>query len=465
MDFTGLALLTKDVLPGIPLTRMMPLEQIMVEALQSSTRRTKKMKRKIKMEVLKETEADIKQQIIDIEKEIQVLDKKLYGSPPDLEARAQLDILYAKKQALLDTISPREQNEPPEKDDHGCVKGVQTWDTESETCVDLPTEEQVATTDTTPDTGPGLRKLKPKSIQPDEHGQCPQGYILSTQLGNCILDESCPEGQHFDQDEQRCLPDTVPKPETPETAVGTPAAPREQEMPTAGEQPPITHPKIGPMPPSGEPAPEATAPVATAPEKETPPDPHTCPDGYHYDASSTPPCVPDTPMPEPTIGVTAETLPTLEEKVGRLKAEKKAETLKEKVASWERDYAKLYEKHQQLTGAFQQRGLTIEKLHVQKDNAVRDFNNKCVEAEKWKRLRDEASGLRDDYMHQLEGTKTKLTDVSRRYNDSLGTNLELSRKLTQAHEDYLEVASKAERLEAALKKKDILSKKSLKMKV
>lgn len=46
--FTGLALLTKDTLPGIPLTRLMPLESIMVEALQIANE-TKKRKIIIKI--------------------------------------------------------------------------------------------------------------------------------------------------------------------------------------------------------------------------------------------------------------------------------------------------------------------------------------------------------------------------------------------------------------------------------
>jgi len=367
MEFTGLALLTKDVLPGIPLTRMMPLEQIMVEALQvdetKTYRRTRKVKR-IKMEVLEQDE----------------------------EPKPRSDAERAKAHF---NISDEE------------------WDK-------LSDEEKQAYIDKLPERG-------------------------SAEASAATPDDSNADVSHADRGGTRSLKGTMMHPET-KTVMGTSVVPDKTrtedvltdaptEVPAAGEQPPILSPPDKPMPKSGEP-PEEVPFSPVEPEKETPPEPHICPDGQHYDADAN----------------------------HRYQAEEKARHAKGDALDWEEKHDEIYKKYQQLHGAHRQQEILVQKLHEQKDNAVRDYNNKCVESEKWKRLRDEASGLRDDYMHQLEDTKAKFTDVSRKYNDSLGTNLELSKKLTQAHEDYLEKAAENERLKAAMNKAKSIGKKIVRIK-
>jgi len=250
MEFTGLSLLTKDVLPGIPLTRMRPLESIMVEALQTSTE-TKRRKKtlKVKMKVT-------------------------------------------------------EQAEEPEKDEHGCVVGKQKWDAEAEKCVDLPVEqatdppatcgegeiwdakqgkcvptgetgqtEQVTTpTDLTKPLSPGQRDLGIGAVEPDEHGQCPDGYIINDTLGKCVRDESCPEGKHFDHKAQQCVDDMPPRVETPETAVGLSPAPKEDLVTvdtTPGEAP---YERPMPVPEPTPPSPSSTRPSQMPPEAEPAPE-------------------------------------------------------------------------------------------------------------------------------------------------------------------------------------------------
>ncbi len=57
-EFTGLSLLTTQSLPGIPLTRLMPLENIMVEALQTSTPNQKIGEKRMKVKAIVKEQAE-----------------------------------------------------------------------------------------------------------------------------------------------------------------------------------------------------------------------------------------------------------------------------------------------------------------------------------------------------------------------------------------------------------------------
>jgi len=456
MYFTGLSLLMKNVLPGIPLTRMLPLEQIMVEALRVDETKGKQNRRKrkvtrIKMEVLEqEPEKDEHGCIIGKQKWD---GEKCVAISPEEQARSD-----AERAKAHFNISDEDWNKLSDEEKQAYIDKLP----------ERGSAEQVATVDITPDTGPGQRQLKPKSVQPDEHGQCPEGYILSTALGNCILDESCPEGQHFDQDEQKCMPDIVPKPETPETAVGTPAAPREDvltdaptEVPTAGEQPPVTGTKkIGPMPPSGEPAPEAptTLPTPVTPEKEPAPEPHTCtePD-HHWDADLNM-CVPDEPITEAALQLS-------QAKVDKITAETALKTVEQQRDIWKNSCQKSIAKTLEQQVKIKTLEERITKLENLRNEAQRNFLNEQTRKEEAISKHRTEIANREEYREQAEQWKKTHENISRKYHAALATNLELSKKLTQANEDYLTVASKCERLEAQLNKAKSISKKIYKLRV
>ena len=429
MGFTGLALLTKVVLPGIPLTRMMPLESIMVEALQVDEtinfRRKKKVK-KLEMQIIEDT----------------------------VEPECPEGTIYNPSTQTCDPEPP--QNEPQAE---GVVVPVQ---------------------DITDTTGPGMRNLKPKSVQPDEHGQCPDGYRLSTELGNCILNEECPEGSHFDQNEQKCMPDTVPKPETPSTSVGQSPAPRESTPDdavhdtTAGEDP---HER--PMPKPGENPPDdsttkkdVTVPKSASPEVEPaslpevtsdqPPlqgdsakplpgskDPHDCPDGQHYDYDAAS-CVPDDPITE---------------RVKRFQAEDRADSYKTRLAKMEKRYVQLDTLYQQLLGKIRAEKQARGRMEKQIDRYNIEKVNDEVKIRDMERRVEDLTLARDDYKQQLEKLQRIHNETDRRYRDTLATNLELSTRLRKANEDYLKIAGEKELVETKLGKARNEAKKIVKIKV
>lgn len=480
MYFTGLALLTKETLPGIPLTRIIPLESIMVEALQSSTKidRRKKKVTKLKMEAIEQDE---------------------------------------------------------ETDEHGCVKGKQTWDSESEKCVEI--QEKALTADEIKakikdllakrqqldaehdqesdtfwteydllsieinaledalaaiipldildvgekkileDTKEFIRKLKAKreqvttvditpvvpkpSTEPDEHGQCPEGKRLNA-LGKCVETEECGEGRHWDANANEgqgdCVADTPPKPEHPETSHGLPAAPQEDvltdaplEQPKTGEQPPTTGTKkIPPTPAAGEqPAvtgdtPEPQEPMQpTEPGEIKPKPPHECPDGHHYDYDVDQ-CVPDAPIVE---------------RVKRIKAELKAKNATEKAAKWELHYVKLDEKFQQLRGTCQELRSNVKSMLAQGEQHRKDLVEAQVARDKAIRLRDEAAGLRDDFHAKLEKFRRENTKLAKQYDAILTVATSRNERNVELNAEILEHLATIEQLNEKLKKALILNKK------
>lgn len=410
MEFTGLSLLTTASLPGIPLTRLMPLESIMVEALQTSTIKPKGEKRmKIK----------------------------------------------------------------------AVVKEAGT--------VDVPAETQ-------------------PNIQPDEEGQCPEGMKLSTLLGKCVPIDMTPEQVPSDALRTRRRADTTqdyPVPDSAKTVMGTPAvtdnytmksgpafghkgAPTGQESrrefggtqysnfedcvsqnsdkgdpdaycaevmrkshgetlqpddempkPELGDQ--VQRTKLDPAHTttlSGEPyMPEGDITMhPTEPHKEKPDEPHTCPDGYHWDIDATG-CMPNEPL--------VEKLPSLEERIARIKAEMKAKSAEEQSLLWQQKHNEVYQQTKMLEGKYLGLNQAFDKL-----------NERSLRAESARKEAEikynEQCGLVTDLKHQLDTTTKELNGVTEKYNKLLKTSLELNQKWTKADEDYLDMAKTAEMLKDKL---------------
>jgi len=393
-------LLTSDVLPGIPLARIKPLEHIMVEALQkvddTKTGRKKKVKR-LKMEVFEE-----------------------------------------------------EEPEP-------CPEG-QKRNPDTGECEPIPPEEQVTTVDITPvvskpSVEPDETGQCPEGMRINALGKC----VETEDCGEGRhWDANANEGQGA------CVADTPPKPEHPETSHGLPAAPQEDvltdaptEVPKPGEQPPVTHPpKLPEQPEKPQPAPEAQPLKPLTPSKEpplqppepetvTPTEPHTCQPGYHYDYDANM-CMPDAPILE---------------RVKRFQAEDKAKSLKTKVATWEKRYVTLDTQHQQLLGTCRQQKVQVNSLLDQAEQHRKDLVEAQVARDKMLRLRDEAAGLRDDFRTRFEKLQTDHTTLTRKYGDVLDQAKAITEKNTTANKEILDLYTKIEHLEAQLNKAKSMGKK------
>jgi len=442
MEFTGLSLLSSATLPGIPLTRLMPLEHIMVEALQSSTRRRKNVKT-IKMEVFE--------------------DDKPEPCPEGQKRNPET--------GKCEPITPEEQarNDAARAKAHFHISD-EKWNSLSE-------EEKQAYIDKLPTRGSAemqtvdITPIQPKpSMEPDENGQCQPGYMLNT-IGKCVPTEDCGDGRHWDANANdgagACVADTPPKPEHPETSHGLPAAPQEDvltdaplEQPTAGEQPPITGTdKITSMPPSGEPAPQAPAslPADVQPQKPTVPDSHDCGDGRHYDYDLDQ-CVPNQPITETALKIS-------QAKVDADNAKIQLKTMEDQRDDWKNRYQQTLAQnltHETKIKTLEQR---IEKLERLRNEAQRNFLNEQTEKEKAVAKHRTEIANREEYREQAEQWKATEEQTSRKYHSVLSTNLELSKRLTKANEDYLNVATERDRLKEALNKAKSISKKVVKIRV
>jgi archaellum component FlaC len=433
-------LLTTDVLPGIPLARIRPLESIMVEALQrpfADETRTQPTRRQTRVKVKMKVQEQATQE-------------------------------------------------------HPCPDG-EIWDPRQEKCIPEPPaepsyEQAVSPPDTTPQTGPGQRNLRPKSVEPAEDGSCPDGYIISGRLGKCVLDESCPENQHFDQEQQQCVPDTIPKPKDTGTSMGTPAAPAEaagdimvdpqgDTLPQKRDIPQPIEPEERPVPrttvtqvPHVEPVPDKALSQTPQPplvptqkpgtELGEPKEPHTCPDGHHFDLAADM-CVPDT---------------ALTERVRRFKAEDEARKMKDHLftekerlervqATWEKRYTELDTQFQQLLGGVRQQAKRTSDLESALDKTRTEREDLRVELRQIKG--DYADKDRDNKRleNTLEELKIEHEGLKKKYHGIMQSALKLSKDNTKANEDYLAKARECDDLREALKKKDIMAKKGLKIRV
>jgi hypothetical protein len=504
MEFTGLSLLTKDTLPGIPLTRMIPLENIMVEALQTSSM-TPAMGDKVKTQ----GEKTMKKKRIRVKAKV-----KERAAPTEADrAKAHFNISDEKwdslseeqKQAYIDKLPPRgtaEQNQPePYCPEHQHYDMVLKKCVPDSTGAELPATLEQGTQVTV------VQPPKPTTVEPDEHGQCPEGWKLSTVHGTGEDPQCVPM---TDEEKAQQVEDSI-EPDLAKTVAGTPATPdktklksgpayghagtptmstrettyagepggvkREPEIIQPGDEvPPHMHKEPTPTNVPTTPAPiEPTTQKAippppvldmpegdttmhpTEPAKMTPKEPHVCPDGYHFDTDLMD-CVADAPITEQVRRIKAET------KLARL--EKNVEELE---ATWIQKYTQVSNAYNQLIGAnakqdkFYKERLQYERGRNEKltrdyqeaEIAKRDINNQFADLSREKRRIE-------NFVTDL---RVELEDVKKKYHGALATNLDLIRKNTQSNEDYLALAKTKEELEDKLNKARIHAKKTLKLKL
>ena len=177
------------------------------------------------------TPPDLKQQVIDIEKKIKVLNDKIY--PPsdktEAEQKVQLDILYAQKQALLDKIAQK----TVEQEDHGCAED-EHWD--GEKCVKKEASEQ--------------EEPCPEGEHRNEEGECvpDEPAVAEQQVVAPVPEEVLPIvpveepeplpppplkcGDGFHLEDNTCVPDEEVTPQEPEANEPAQATETKVKLPT-----------------------------------------------------------------------------------------------------------------------------------------------------------------------------------------------------------------------------------------
>jgi hypothetical protein len=242
-------------------------------------------------------------------------------------------------------------------------------------------------------------------------------------------EEACPEGTQWNPESGACEPITDKPMMTDKPVECSNCKPKEENAPDRT----IDSPKSGPT--------KNAAPDRSIPKAGSLPNS----DDNTYWAGKAP--------VEPSImqGIrpSLESLPSLEERKAAILANQKANTFEVKALEWEQKHDEAYTKLQQYIGANATLNQSNKQLEQQKDEAIRELRNKEVERDSWRSKYERELSLREEYKSQVENYKNEMSRISEKYNSSLSTNLELSKKLTSANEEYLGIAKKLESTEEA----------------
>jgi hypothetical protein len=168
------------------------------------------------------------------------------------------------------------------------------------------------------------------------------------------------------------------------------------------------------------------------------------------------------------------------EKVRRIKAEIKNEGLQKNLKYvenvWIDKYSKLSDEHTNLKlehskiqGLIQElrQGKTDAeaKIDAIRDDYAKQVQDAKVELLDYKGRYGQATRESTKFSKLVEDLNIENNNLKEKYHGALANNLKLTKDLTKANEDYLEIAKQKERVEEALKRAKINSKKTLKIKV
>jgi len=258
---------------------------------------------------------------------------------------------------------------------------------------------------------------------------------------------------HGDVEMPEGAPSTFPEPTKPETKVGE-EPPKADDKVVVGDTP--KEQETTPLPPcpdsqhrnaAGDCVPDAT-------EQEEP-----CEDGYHRDAEGN--CVPDEPLDERVKRIKAETRASmalgetakLREDMGKLET-----VWVSKYSGLDRQLRKSEAYNRQQDKILKQQRDTIRKEQLRCEDLrveIRDIKNQFADA----------TTNTNKYARLIEDLKIENAGLNKKYHGALEKNLELSKKLTSANEEYLDLAKLKEDLENKLGKARINAKKTLKLRV
>ena len=149
-----------------------------------------------------------------------------------------------------------------------------------------------------------------------------------------------------------------------------------------------------------------------------------------------------------------ESLPSLEERRARVHAELTAKDSEAKAVAWEQKHNEVYEKLSGLTSQYNELNRLHESLKqdakLERDASNQKLQNTIVRMEQAINNYNAVAGDKLQLEQKFASQQEQLNSVSRKYNESMQTNLTLSKKLTSANEEYLDVAKKLENTEEAL---------------
>lgn len=230
----------------------------------------------------------------------------------------------------------------------------------------------------------------------------------------------------------------------------------------------------------------------TIKEAETPPltqpyDQTTCPQGQHFvDGKG---CVPDativpttpqttsgtTPAPqEPAKAISGESAIAIDDKVGRLQAERKVKDLTRRVEDLlgdielkEVEWAKLNRDLEIKLSESEGRRKTLEDVNEKTKKEVQDA--KLANAQELHDLRLEAAKIEilrkdlQDSTAELEKLNNDMTTLNEKYNKQLGVDLDLTKRLTKANEELVRLTKEKDTLDEQLKFAKRLGKRIVKI--
>jgi len=250
--------------------------------------------------------------------------------------------------------------------------------------------------------------------------------VTSVRLGEEPVEqegELCPEGEHRDEN-GICVPDTL---EQYADIPNTPLIPCD---------PGYYHNSQGICIPD--------EPV----EQDLPP----CPEGQHRDAAGK--CVPD-------VDVSGS-------QVRAIKAEYAADGLRSNIkmieATWVNKYTALNDGYMKLMGRAGKLEELIRQQRTEINNAGTRTEDLRVELRGVKQQFADATTSNTKFSRLIETLRVEKDDAETKYRNGLTTNLELSRKLTRANEDYLEIHKRLEQAQVAFKRARNEAKKIVKIK-
>lgn len=145
-----------------------------------------------------------------------------------------------------------------------------------------------------------------------------------------------------------------------------------------------------------------------------------------------------------------EGMASLEMRRAKVNADLKAAGAEERALKWEEEYNSLYPEHQRLIGRATQLQADLDKMEADRDEANRQMHNREVERDSWHGKYEHQLALAQEYKNQLELSQQENTRITEKYQKVMAVNLEYTKKLTAAHEEYLDLAKRLENNEEAL---------------
>jgi hypothetical protein len=370
-------LLTSDILPGIPLARIKPLEQIVSEAFHSTNSTGKKNTLKITPKIREERGVDNPQTTT-----------VNTGSRTDPNFKGQTDTPIT-ADSLIDS-----QNDLAKTTVGGSVADNYKMSYGT----------------------PMQPKMKGYEAADAPAEQCPVGTHWDPAAGRCVADTEAPPAQE------------LLEPQKPDERTGPTRKPAGTYNAPDVAQPPKVH--------------------STTVKGESP-----CQQDGVWTGSS-------------PVG---ESLPSLEERRGRIHAELLAKSNEEKAIAWEQKHNEAYEKLAAKTAQYNELSNNYEQLRLdvvnERNMANQKLENTIVRMEKAVNDYNMVAGDKLKIEQKFQELTASYNEVNKKYNEALSTNLTLSQKVTRANEDYLEVAKKLESTSEALERTRIEAKKILKVKI